>query len=213
MKRRACREEEKATRNADGQERRRLPPPGGETPTPRPAAPVEGNGRAPCGVPDCTLRKVLEYLPQSTPTVSARRCGASRTENTAQGADGIGAELPPRPASRQKRKPHRAMQRFAWRGAVCDNATRVSLYAGGRQPQPNHPPPLRRGRPAERYGRMASGPAQKERRCRTLLSERSTMWSPSNSNTSNVVSSDEMPNTSNCSCPGRSDWSPLILKS
>ena len=46
-----------------------------------------------------------------------------------------------------------------------------------------------------------------------FLSERSTMWSPSNSNTSNVVSSDGMPNTSNCSCPGRSDWSPLILKS
>ena len=90
MKRKAGREEEKATRKAHGQERRRLPPPSGETPTPCPAAPVEGNGRAPCGVPDCTCRKVLEYLPQSTLTVSARRCGASRKENTAQGADGIG---------------------------------------------------------------------------------------------------------------------------
>ena len=213
MKRRACREEEKATRNADGQERRWLPPPGGETPTPRPSAPVTEYGRAPCGVPDCTFRKVLEYLPQSTLTVSARRCGASRTGSSAQGADGIGRNCRPAPLPRQKRKPHRAMQRFAWRGAVCDNTTRVSLYAGGRHPQPYHPPPLRRGRSAERYGRMASGPAQKERRCRTLLSERSTMWSPSNSNTSNVVSSDGMPNTSNCSCPGRSDWSPLILKS
>ncbi len=213
MKRKAGREEEKATRKADGQERRRLPPLGGETPTPRPAAPVEGNGRAPCGVPDCTLRKVLEYLPQSTLTVSARRCGASRTGNTAQGADGIGRNCRTAPLPRQKRKPHRAMQTVAWRGAVCDSAARTSPYAGGRQPHPYHPPPLRHGRPAERYGRMATGPAQKERRCRTLLSERSTMWSPSNSNTSNVVSSDGMPNTSNCSCPGRSDWSPLILKS
>ena len=95
MKRRACREEEKATRNADGQERRRLPPPGGETPMPRPSGPVTEYGRAPCGVPDCTFRKVLEYLPQSTLTVSARRCGASRTGNTAQGADGIGRNCHP----------------------------------------------------------------------------------------------------------------------
>ena len=166
------------------------------------------------------LRSAGLYFPQSTRVLAAEYADGLRTtlRCIAHGkyrprGRWHWAEPPPRPASQQKRKPHRAMQRFAWRGAVCDNTTRVSLYAGGRHPQPYHPPPLRRGRPAERYGRMASGPAQKERRCRTLLSERSTMWSPSNSNTSNVVSSDGMPNTSNCSCPGRSDWSPLILKS
>ena len=35
-----------------------------------------GDGWAPCGVLNCTLRQVLEYLPQSTPTHSAWRVGA-----------------------------------------------------------------------------------------------------------------------------------------
>ena len=31
----------------------------------------------PCGLPDCTLRRILEYLPQSTLADSARRGAAS----------------------------------------------------------------------------------------------------------------------------------------
>ena len=39
-------------------------------------SPVAEGGTAECGVPDCTLRQVLEYSPQSTPKVSARHGGA-----------------------------------------------------------------------------------------------------------------------------------------
>ena len=41
------------------------------------AAGLRKSGKAPCGVPDCTLRRVLEYLPQSTLAHSARHGGAS----------------------------------------------------------------------------------------------------------------------------------------
>ena len=36
-------------------------------------------GESPCGVRDCTLRRVLEYLPQSTRVLSARHAGGLRT--------------------------------------------------------------------------------------------------------------------------------------
>ena len=141
MKRRACREEEKATRNADGQERRRLPPPGGETPPPRPSAPVTEYGRAPCGVPDCTFRKVLEYLPQSTLTVSARRCGASRTGNTAQGADGIGRNR--RPAPLPSKNANRTAPCNGLHGAVRFATTRREFHSmqegGSPNPTIRHP--------------------------------------------------------------------------
>ena len=41
------------------------------------------NGKTPCGVPGCTLRRVLEYLPQSTLAHPARRGGKKRTGTTA----------------------------------------------------------------------------------------------------------------------------------
>ena len=36
------------------------------------------SGQTDCGIQNCTLRRVLEYLPQSTQTPAARRCGAQR---------------------------------------------------------------------------------------------------------------------------------------
>ena len=42
-------------------------------------------GETPCGVPDCTLRKVFEYLPQSTQVLSAKYAGGPRTAPQAIG--------------------------------------------------------------------------------------------------------------------------------
>ena len=46
----------------------------------KPEYAVAAKERMPCGEPNCTCRKVLEYSPQSTVTASARNRGASCTD-------------------------------------------------------------------------------------------------------------------------------------
>ena len=52
-----------------------------------PGTPAAGSGQTPCGMSNRIFRKVLEYLPQSTPTASARHAQTSGTAGHARAAD------------------------------------------------------------------------------------------------------------------------------
>ena len=84
-------------------------------------------GESPCGVRDCTLRRVLEYLPQSTRVLSARRAGGLRTTMRGFGG-GRGRQAP------KQVVPGGALLRACrWRGGVrIVDSVSASLPAGGR---------------------------------------------------------------------------------
>ena len=62
-------------------------PPCGWDTVAMPCTPTAEGGQTPCGMSNRTFRKVLEYLPQSTLTASARHAQTSGTAGHARTAD------------------------------------------------------------------------------------------------------------------------------